>query len=170
MPWEILKLLIIYDTIVEHMEKYMMEAYEQAKIAEAQGEIPIGAVIVKDGKIIGKGHNTVENSQNPLGHAEIHAIEEASRALGSRRLIGCEMYVTLEPCAMCSGAIVLSRLEKLYIGTMDPKAGGCGSLFNIVQEDQLNHYVEVEVGVMEEACSQIVKNFFKELRKRGKNK
>ncbi len=148
----------------------MMEAYQQAKIAESQGEIPIGAVIVKDDEIIGKGHNLVENNQNPLGHAEICAIEQACQALGSRRLIGCEMYVTLEPCAMCSGAIVLARLEKLYIGAMDPKAGGCGSVFNIVQEKQLNHYVEIETGLMEEPCSQIVKNFFKELRKRGKNK
>ena len=134
------------------------------------GEIPIGAVIVRDGEIIGRGHNLTESTCDPTAHAEMIAIRQASAKLGGWRLIGCEMYVTVEPCSMCAGAIVWSRIEKLYIGTMDPKGGACGSIFNIVQEERLNHFVEIETGLMEEQCRHILKDFFRELRKSKKTK
>ncbi len=148
----------------------MSLALEEAKKAAKLGEIPIGAVIVKDGVVIGRGHNTTETDKDPTGHAEIMAIREAAKTLGGWRLIGCQMYVTVEPCAMCAGAIVWSRIEKLFIGAMDPKAGGCGSIFNIVQDQRLNHYVEIETGLMEEQCRNIIKDFFRELRRSQKTK
>ena len=110
----------------------MSEALKEAEKASALGEIPIGAVIVKDGQIIGRGHNLPETEKDPTAHAEILAIREAAKALGGWRLTGCQMYVTLEPCSMCAGAIVWARIEKLYIGAMEPKSGACGSLYNIV--------------------------------------
>ena len=146
------------------MRKYMSEALEEAKKAAAEGEVPIGAVIVKDGEIIGRGHNRVETLKDPTEHAEMAAIRMASSRLGGWRLIGCDMYVTAEPCSMCAGAIVWARIEKLYIGTMEPKSGACGSLFNIVQEERLNHYVEVETGLMEEQCRHILKTFVRQRR------
>ena len=153
----------------------MSEALEEAKKAKELGEIPIGAVIVKDGKIIGRGHNLTETSKDPTAHAEIVAIRQAAAVLrdilGWRRLTGCSMYVTVEPCSMCAGALVWARIEKLYIGTMDPKAGGCGSVFNIVQEEKLNHYVEVyeiEEGPLKTECQEIVRDFFRQLRARKK--
>ena len=148
----------------------MLAALEEAKKAEALGEIPIGAVIVKDGLIVGRGHNMTETDRDPTAHAEMMAIREAAKTLGGWRLIGCQMYVTVEPCSMCAGAIVWSRIEKLYIGTMEPKSGACGSVFNIVQEKRLNHYVEIETGLMEEQLQHIVKDFFKKLRKSEKTK
>ncbi len=148
----------------------MSLALEEAKKAAKLGEIPIGAVIVKDGVVIGRGHNTTETDKDPTGHAEIMAIREAAKTLGGWRLIGFQMYVTVEPCAMCAGAIVWSRIEKLFIGAMDPKAGGCGSIFNIVQDQRLNHYVEIETGLMEEQCRNIIKDFFRELRRSQKTK
>lgn len=147
------------------MNKYMIEALEEAKKAEKIGEIPIGAVIEKDGQIIGRGHNMVETLKDPVAHAEIIAIRQAAEHLGGWRLSGCNMYVTIEPCSMCSGAMVWSRLDKVYIGAMDPKGGACGSVFNIVQEERLNHYIEIETGIMEDECRQIVQDFFKNLRK-----
>lgn len=152
--------------IVWHMSKYMIEALEEAKKAAEEGEVPIGAIIVKDGEIVGRGHNRVENLKDPTEHAEMSAIRMAADTLGGWRLLGCEMYVTAEPCSMCAGAIVWSRIEKLYIGTMDPKAGACGSVFNIPQDSRLNHFTEIETGLMQEECSSIMKNFFKTLRKR----
>lgn len=152
--------------IVWHMSKYMIEALEEAKKAAEEGEVPIGAIIVKDGEIVGRGHNRVENLKDPTEHAEMSAIRMAADTLGGWRLLGCEMYVTAEPCSMCAGAIVWSRIEKLYIGTMDPKAGACGSVFNIPQDSRLNHFTEIETGLMQEECSSIMKNFFKALRKR----
>lgn len=142
----------------------MSEALKEAEKARVLGEIPIGAVVVRDGLIIGRGHNRTETDRDPTAHAEMIAIRQAAESLGGWRLIGCELYVTAEPCAMCAGAIVWSRIEKLHIGTMDPKAGACGSVFNIVQERRLNHFVEVETGLMEEPCRHILKSFFKELR------
>ena len=146
----------------------MLEALKEAEKAREKGEIPIGAVIVKDGEIIGRGHNLTET--------EIVAIRQAGRKLGEtlgwRRLTGCSMYVTVEPCSMCAGAIVWARIEKLYIGTMDPKAGGCGSVFNIVQEQKLNHQVEVfeiEEGSTKTRGPEIVRDFFRELRDLKKN-
>ena len=149
----------------------MTEALAEAKAAQAQGEIPIGAVIVKDGVIIGRGHNMTLTAKDPTAHAEMLAIRQAGKYLGEtlgwKRLTGCSMYVTMEPCSMCAGAIVWARIEKLYIGVMDPKAGGCGSIYNIVQEKKLNHYVEVieiEDGPLKEACGGIVRDFFRALR------
>ena len=120
---------------------------------------------VKDGEIIGRGHNETETGCDPTAHAEIVAIRQAAKRLGGWKLPGCSMYVTIEPCSMCAGAIVWSRIEKLYIGSMDPKAGACGSVFNIPQEKKLNHFVEIETGVMQAECSGIIRDFFKQLRK-----
>lgn len=150
-------------------ESYMQEALKEARIAYSMGEIPIGAVIVKDGVIVGRGHNSAESSKDPTCHAEISAIREACRTLDAWRLSGCEMYVTLEPCSMCAGAIVLARIEKLYIGTTDPKAGACVSLNNITTDERLNHRVELHMGLLQEECSRILKDFFRELRSRKKS-
>lgn len=148
------------------MNEYMIQALEEAKKAYRLGEVPVGAVIVKDGIIVGRGHNLTETLKDPTAHAEIIAIRQAAKELGGFRLIGCSMYVTVEPCSMCAGALVWSRMEKVYIGTPDPKAGACGSIFNIVQEPKLNHRVEIEIGIMQEECSGIMKRFFKELREK----
>jgi len=142
----------------------MSEALREAEKAGALGEIPIGAVVVRDGAIIGRGHNLTETAKDPTAHAEIIAIREAAKALGGWRLTGCQMYVTAEPCSMCAGAIVWARIEKLYIGTAQPKSGACGSLYNIVQDERLNHCVEVETGLMEEQCRHILKSFFRQRR------
>ena len=138
---------------------------KEAEKAAAMGEVPIGAVVVKDGIIIGRGHNKTETAKDPTAHAEMEAIRAASAVLGGWRLLGCDMYVTAEPCSMCAGAIVWSRIENLYIGTMDPKAGACGSVFNIVQEDKLNHQVNVTTGILQEECSRLLKDFFRSLRR-----
>lgn len=155
-----------YDNIVRYMRKYMEEALNEAKKAYELGEVPIGAVIEKDGVIIGRGHNMTETAKDPTAHAEMIALRQAAQTLGGWRLLGCNMYVTTEPCSMCAGAIVWARIEKLYIGTMDPKGGACGSVFNIPQEPRLNHYVEIETGIMQEECQDILKTFFRELRKK----
>ena len=147
----------------------MRIAIEEAKIAASLGESPIGAVLVQDGKVVGRGHNTTETAKDPTCHAEINATRDAARNLGGWRLPHCSMYVTLEPCSMCAGAIVLARIEQLYIGTADPKSGACGSLRNLVSDERLNHRVEVHTGVLQEECSGLLKDFFKQLRKK-KNK
>lgn len=144
---------------------YMKKALEGAQEAYKLKEVPIGAVIVKNGKIVGSGYNIKETSLDTTNHAEIIAIKEASKNLKNWRLTDCTMYVTVEPCPMCAGAIVNSRIKELVIGTMDPKGGACGSLHNIVEDDNLNHIVEVRRGIMEEECSNIMKDFFKKLRK-----
>jgi len=154
---------------METHEEYMRIAIEEAKIAASLGESPIGAVVVQDGKVVGRGHNTTETAKDPTCHAEMNAIRDAARKLGGWRLPHCSMYVTLEPCSMCAGAIVLARIEQLYIGTADPKSGACGSLRNIVSDERLNHRVEVHTGVLQEECSGLLKDFFKQLRKK-KNK
>lgn len=154
---------------METHEEYMRIAIEEAKIAASLGESPIGAVIVQGGKVVGRGHNTTETAKDPTCHAEMNAIRDAARNLGGWRLPHCSMYVTLEPCSMCAGAIVLARIEQLYIGTADPKSGACGSLRNIVSDERLNHRVEVHTGVLQEECSGLLKDFFKQLRKK-KNK
>ena len=143
-------------------------ALAEAKISEKLGEVPIGAVIVKDGEIIGKGHNLTETSKDPTAHAEMAAIREAAAKLGGWRLTGCEMYVTCEPCSMCAGATVWARISKVHIGTPDPKAGAAGSVLNVLQEPKLNHRVEIETGMMQEECSEILKSFFKGLRQKNK--
>lgn len=145
---------------------FMKEALKEARKASAVGEVPVGAVIERDGQIIGRGYNRMETTKDPTSHAELIAIKEAANALGGWRLTGCRMYVTMEPCAMCGGAIVLARLEKVFIGAKDPKAGACGSLMNIPQDERLNHFVEIETGILEQECQQITKDFFKTLRQK----
>lgn len=145
-------------------ERFMKEAIAEAQKALELMEVPVGAVIVRDGQIVGRGHNLTETSKDPTAHAEIIAIREAAKTLGGWRLIGCRMYVTTEPCSMCAGAIVLSRLTHLYIGTMNPKAGACGSLYNIVSDSRLNHRVHVTTGIMEDACRQMMQSFFQKLK------
>ena len=142
-------------------EDYMREALKEARIAYEMNEVPVGAVIVQDGRIVGRGHNTTETTKDPCCHAEINAIRDAARNLGGWRLPRCSMYVTVEPCSMCSGAIVLARIEELYIGTTDPKAGACVSLYNIVNDQRLNHRVNTTVGLLQEECSNLMKSFFK---------
>lgn len=142
----------------------MREALRQAEEAASIGEVPVGAVVVRNGEIIAKAYNRVETDQNSSGHAEMLAIREAERVLQSKWLTGCELYVTLEPCSMCGGAMVLARLDKLYIGAMDPKNGACGSVFNVVQEARLNHRMEVETGILGEECGEILSDFFRNMR------
>lgn len=150
------------------MKKFFLEkAIEEAKKAIALDEVPVGAVIVKNNEIIASGYNLKESTNDPTAHAEIIAIRKAAKVLGSWRLSGCEMYVTLEPCTMCAGAIVQSRISKLYIGTYDPRAGGCGTVFNITQSDHLNHWVDVK-WLYDEECSDLLQEFFYEKR-RNKN-
>ena len=145
-------------------EKFMKEAIKQAKKAYDKEEIPVGAVIVKDGKIIARGYNKKEEKKDTTQHAEIIAIQKASRKIGAWRLQDCEMYVTLEPCAMCTGALIQARLKKVYIGTMDPKTGACGSVLNLLEDYKFNHKVEVETNIMQKECEKILKDFFKYLR------
>lgn len=150
-------------------EKYMKEALKEAKKAYDKLEVPVGAVIVKDGKIISRAHNLKETKTDTTKHAEIIAIQKASKKLNSWRLIDCQMYITLEPCSMCAGAIINSRIKKIYIGAMDEKTGAAGSVLNLFEDYTFNHKVEVEKGILKEECENILKNFFKELRK-SKNK
>lgn len=149
-------------------EKFMKEAIKQAKKAYALDETPIGCVIVHDGKIIGRGYNRRNTDKNTLAHAEIAAIRKASKKLGDWRLEECTMYVTLEPCQMCSGAIVQSRMTRVVVGCMNPKAGCAGSVLNLLQMEEFNHQVDLTIGVLEEECSQLMKQFFRELRERKK--
>lgn len=151
-------------------ENYMREALKQAKKAEKIDEVPIGCVIVYDDKIIARGYNRRNTDKNTLSHAELIAIRKASNKLGDWRLEGCEMYVTLEPCQMCSGAIVQSRIDKVYIGCMNSKAGCAGSVLNLLQVDKFNHQVEIEKGILEGECSTIISNFFRNLRESKKVK
>ena len=147
-------------------EKYMKQAIGQAKKAWVLDEVPIGCVIVYDGKVIGRGYNRRNTDKSTLAHAEIIAIKKASKKIGDWRLEECTMYVTLEPCQMCAGAIVQARIPKVVIGSMNPKAGCCGSILNLLEEERFNHQVEVERGVLEEECSGMLTNFFRELRKK----
>ena len=145
-------------------EKFMKEAIRQEKKAYALREVPIGCVIVYEGKIIARGYNRRNTDKNTTSHAEINAIRKASKKLGDWRLEGCTLYVTLEPCQMCAGAIVQARIDKVVIGSMNPKAGCAGSVLNLLEMDGFNHKVEVERGVLEEECSTMLSGFFKELR------
>lgn len=147
-------------------EVYMREAIRQAKKAGALEEVPIGCVIVFDGKIIARGYNRRTIDKNVLAHAEITAIRKACRKIGDWRLEECTMYVTLEPCPMCAGAIVQARIPRVVIGCMNPKAGCAGSVLDLLHEDRFNHQVETRAGVMEDACSQMLSAFFKQLRKK----
>ena len=149
-------------------EKYMKEAIRQAKKAYALKEVPIGCVIVQGEKIIARGYNRRNTDKNTLSHAELNAIRKASRKLGDWRLEGCTMYVTLEPCQMCAGALVQSRIDRVVIGCMNKKAGCAGSVLNLLEMDGFNHKVEVVRGVLEEECSGMMKQFFRELREKKK--
>ena len=152
------------------VEKYMAEAIKQAKKAQKINEVPIGCVIVQNEKIIARGYNKRNSKGCVLEHAEISAIKKACKKTGDWRLEDCTMYVTLEPCQMCAGAIVQSRLNKIVIGSMNPKAGCAGSVINLLQMSQFNHQVEIQKGVLQEECSQLLTDFFKELRKNKKKK
>ncbi len=149
-------------------EKYMKEALKQAKKAYLLGEVPIGCVIVYEGKIIGRGYNRRNTDKSTLSHAEITAIRKASKKMGDWRLEGCTLYVTLEPCQMCSGAIVQARITEVVMGCMNPKAGCGGSILNILEMPQFNHQVKVTRGILGEECSRMLTTFFKELRIRNK--
>lgn len=150
-------------------KKFMKEALKEAKKAYEKDEVPVGAVIVKDGKIIARAHNLKETKLDTTCHAEILAIKKASRKLNSWRLENCEIYVTLEPCSMCAGALIQSRIKKVYIGTMDYKTGACGSVFNLLEDYTFNHKVECETGILSKECEKILQDFFKELRKKKNN-
>ncbi len=154
----------------EQHEHWMGQAILYAKKAEAIGEVPIGAIIVKDNEIISCGWNLKETRQDPLAHAELIAIQKASQKLGAWRLTGCDLYVTLEPCAMCAGAIVQARISRVIFGTSDPKAGCAGTLMNLLQDERFNHQTEVISGVLQEECSLLLSNFFRSLRLQKKNK
>ncbi|WP_019229214.1 tRNA adenosine(34) deaminase TadA [Sedimentibacter sp. B4] len=147
-------------------ELFMKEALNEAYKAYEINEVPIGAVIVRNGEIVGRGYNQKETLKDATLHAEILAIKDACKNLGGWRLPGCTMYVTLEPCAMCAGALVNARIENLVVGTRDLKTGACGSVLNIVQMEKLNHQIDVRLGILEEECTAIIKDFFSELRKK----
>ncbi|RLB74549.1 MAG: tRNA adenosine(34) deaminase TadA [Deltaproteobacteria bacterium] len=147
---------------------FMQQALAEADIAESLGEVPIGAVIVLDGQIIGRGHNLRETSQDPTTHAEVIAIRQAAKQLGSWRLLDCTLYVTLEPCVMCMGAIILARIPQLVFGCRDPKAGAVGSIYNFSEDERFNHQVKVREGVLQQECSAQLSHFFRQLREQKK--
>ena len=149
---------------------FMRKAIHQAKRAMALGEVPIGCVIVHEGKVIGRGFNRRLTSHSTLAHAEIIAIRQACRRLGDWRLEGCTMYVTLEPCQMCSGALVQARIDRVIVGAPNPKAGCAGSILNLLQVPQFNHQVEITNGVLAEECSALLTDFFRDMRTRERNK
>lgn len=151
-------------------EFYMKEALNEAEKAYGLQEIPIGAVIVKDGEVIGRGHNRTETTNDPTAHAEMIAIKNASKSTDTLRLSECTMYVTAEPCTMCAGALVLSRMEKVVIGTESPKSGACYTLKELLSDERLNHMVKCKTGVLKNDCSKIMTDFFKELRSDNKSK
>jgi tRNA(adenine34) deaminase len=148
--------------------KYMRQAVGQAKKAYALNEVPIGCVIVHDGKVIGRGYNRRNTDKSTLAHAEITAIKKAARKIGDWRLEECTIYVTLEPCPMCAGAIVQARIPKVVFGTRNSKAGCAGSVLDVLNEPKLNHQVEIEEGILQPQCSEIMKRFFKRFRKNAK--
>ena len=145
-------------------ESNMKLALREAAKAAKEGEVPIGCVIVKDGKVVGRGRNCIETRQDPTLHAEMIAIRAAAKRLGTRRLIGCKLYVTVEPCSMCAGAAVLARLDAVIAGAESDKSGGCGSVKDILASESLNHRVHYQAGVLKEECARMLSDFFKELR------
>ena len=149
-------------------EEWMRVAIEEAKKAEALAEVPIGAIVVHQGQIIGRGHNLRETTQNATTHAEMIAIQEACKAIGSWRLEETQLYVTLEPCPMCSGAMILSRVKEVYFGAYDPKGGTAGTLMNLLEDERFNHQAEVEGGILEEECGELLSVFFRNLRAKKK--
>jgi tRNA(adenine34) deaminase len=151
-------------------ERWMEHALREAELAYKRKEVPIGAVIVHKDRIVGKGYNQVETLKDPTAHAEMIAITAAAAHLGNHRLEHCALYVTIEPCAMCAGAIVLARISSVVFGSPDPKAGACGTLYNIVQDKRLNHRVELVSGILEKKCAGIMRDFFKKARVNGMGK
>ena len=149
---------------METYEKYMKEAIREAKLAALEDEVPIGCIVVKNGEIIAKAHNQRDKSNNPLGHAETLAIKKASEVLGDWQLVGCDLYVTIEPCLMCAGAIIQSRINKVIYGAPDLKGGAFGSSINALEAKNINHHPEVISGILADECSQIVKDYFKSKR------
>lgn len=154
---------MVFDGIVctNDDERYMLEALKEASAAAAAGEVPVGAVIVKDGQIIARAHNMVEGAMSSQAHAEMLALAAAEGKLGSKWLSGATMYVTLEPCSMCAGAMVLARVDRLVIGADDPKTGACGSLLNVAANEKLNHRVQITRGVLGDECGTLLKEFFR---------
>lgn len=161
-------MVILPEVSAETDEKFMKEALRQAKKAYALREVPIGCVIVYEGKIIARGYNRRNTDQNTTSHAEINAIRRASKKLGDWRLEGCTIYITLEPCQMCAGAIVQSRITRAVIGSMNPKAGCAGSILNLLEMPEFNHQVKVDRGILDEQCSTMLSGFFRELRQQKK--
>jgi len=149
-------------------EYFMTTALKQALKAAQSGDVPVGVVIVKDDKIIAKGYNQVEKLNDSTAHAEIIAIKKAFKKLHYKHLEGCSIYVTLEPCSMCAGALVLARIERLILGAYDPKAGACGSLYNIIDDNRLNHRLKITNGILADECSRIISQFFMDLRNKNK--
>lgn len=156
--------------MIKNHSYWMGLALKEAYKAKAKGEVPVGAVIVKAGKVIGRGFNLRESKNNPILHAELIAIQKAALALKSWRLVDCDLYVSLEPCLMCSGAIIQARLRHVYIGTEDPKAGACCSLYQVFDDTRFNHQPKWETGLLKEQSSHLLKTFFKDLRNRNKLK
>ena len=151
-------------------ERWMEYAIKEAEQAYKRKEVPIGAVVVLDGRIIGRGYNQIESLHDPTAHAEMIAITAGATNLGNWRLEKCALYVTLEPCVMCAGALVLARVARVVFGTADPKAGGCGTMYNIVQDARLNHQAELSHGVLEDKCTALLKEFFAKVRSNGMGK
>lgn len=149
---------------LDKTQEFMKQAYKEALKAFKKGEVPIGAVIVKEGNVISRAHNERETKQDATLHAEMSCIRKACKKLGTWRLNDCDLYVTLEPCPMCAGALIQSRINTVYIGAKDPKGGAVGSIINVLEQDKFNHNVNVVYGIMEEECSAILKDFFKVLR------
>jgi tRNA(adenine34) deaminase len=152
--------MILATPMNEVDEKFMREALELARWAQSEDEVPVGAVLVKDGRVLGRGHNHPIGAKDPSAHAEVMALREAAQALGNYRLTDTVLYVTLEPCAMCAGALVQARVRRLVYGAADPKAGAAGSVFNLVQANQLNHRLDITGGVLAEECGGLLKEFF----------
>lgn len=157
---------MVFDEIIcaSDDERFMLEALKEAARAAEEGEVPVGAVVVKDGEIIARAHNMVETAHRSSAHAEMIALEAAEASLGAKWLPDATMYVTLEPCSMCSGAMVLARMARLVIGADDPKTGACGSLYNIANDERLNHSIEITRGVLAGECSALLKSFFRSRR------
>ena len=150
--------------MTDQHEQFMREAMLLAQQAAERGEVPVGAVVVKDGEIVGSGSNAPIGTHDPSAHAEILALRDAAKNIGNYRLVDCDLYVTLEPCAMCAGAIQHARIGQLIFGAKDPKTGACGSVVNLMAEDKLNHHTEVSSGVLESECGQLLSDFFKQRR------
>lgn len=159
---------LMLDFTQEEKDFFMSEALKEAEKSLDKAEIPIGCVIVKDGEVIGRGHNAREELNQAIMHAEVMAIQEANRTIGNWRLLDCTLFVTIEPCVMCSGAIGLARIPKVIYGASNQKFGGAGSLYDILRDERLNHRVELETGVMEKECAEIMQNFFRQSRERKK--